>query len=280
MRRQMSFNMIELKRIMRNISRILSFSACLILVCTFYNISLADEVTIKTQKMEFVTPDTLHMFGWLTATASKGPAPLIVLLPMFGNDHTSYDSLLKALNQFYADNAHLPPFPRVLALDLRGHGASIKKGHQTIGHDDRNEAEFKKIPKDVSFAIRKVMADTLIKIDTSKIFMVGASVGANAAVMVTKELPFIAKVVMLSPGEKFLGLEPAQAVADYPGKAAIFVSTEDTYSYQSSKNLKKASGEKANLRISFGKDHGTDIINNDATAMEYLLNWLLVEKSK
>ncbi|MCK4372729.1 MAG: hypothetical protein KAW61_06255, partial [candidate division Zixibacteria bacterium] len=111
--------------------------------------------------------------------------------------------------------------------------------------------------------------------DESGFFVIGASIGANTARMVSELLPSVSKVALLSPGEDYRGLQPAEALKKFKGDILIFACEDDKYSAASSRKLAAMNEEHCTLHIFEGSDHGTDIINNRRLeAMRILVDWL------
>jgi hypothetical protein len=104
--------------------------------------------------------------------------------------------------------------------------------------------------------------------------VVGASIGANTAIMITEQIPEIKKVVMLSPGQEYVGLKPEPALMAFEGDVAIYASMEDRYSYSSSKMMAKKKKDRCIFEEFYGDEHGTNIINNYPEAMKMMVDWL------
>ncbi len=228
------------------------------------------------QEKQFTASDGLTLTSWLASPGAKQKAPLVVLLHMLSKTHESYTPFIEALRQHVqADSTHKNmTLPYILNFDLRGHGKSTRVGDHELHYGSMGEANFKKIPNDVREMVLHILADSTYTIDSSNIMVVGASIGANSAVMVTELLPGVSKVVMLSPGENYRGLEPAQAVKDCKAKMLIFATSLDTYAVASSRKLAELNPKSTTLRVFKGKGHGTNIINSYPEAMHQLLVWL------
>jgi len=228
------------------------------------------------QAITIKTSDNLNLYAWLTPSPDKH-APLYVLLPMMGRTHTSYNNFIKALyNKLTPSDTgkkiiHL--IPNILTFDLRGHGKSTTLGNSTIGFRSMSPKDFQKYPHDVQEMITYILNDTTYNMDNNNIVIIGASIGANTAIMVPPLVKNVKKVVMLSPGENYRSLEPAGYLKNYQGKVLICASEEDGYASESSKALAKLN-KNCTLKIYPGSNHGTNIIDNIPDAMEYLLNWL------
>src|SRR5512147_1415188 len=90
----------------------------------------AQKPGLITSEINCLAADSLTMHGWITCTPDRPKAPLIVCLPMMGQDHHSYDNLVQAV----VEKALLTkePVPYILTVDLRGHGKSVQRGKATL----------------------------------------------------------------------------------------------------------------------------------------------------
>jgi len=223
----------------------------------------------------FEMDDSLKLHTWISRPMVNDPAPLLVLLPMRAQDHRSYDdfraAIMKRAVGFGKDKI---AWPYVVAFDLRGHGRSKERGDKEVHFRDMPDEEYVKIPLDVGKTVAAILADSSYLIDHDRVMVVGASIGANSAIMLTEYLPGISKVAMLSPGLKYRGLEPEAAFAAFEGDITIYASVDDRYSFSSAKHLATINEERCTLEEFYGSEHGTDIINTYPEAMQKLINWL------
>lgn len=234
-----------------------------------------------TAERAFEMADGLKLHVWISRPMVKEPAPLLVLLPMRGHDHRSYDSLRgSVMHRAISFGNDKISWPYVAAFDLRGHGRSIEKGNSEIRFNTMPEEEYMKIPQDVADALEKILADSSYNIDPDNILVVGASIGANSAIMLTEHLDGIRKVAMLSPGQRYLGLEPEPALMAFGGDVIMFASQQDRYSYSSAKIMSEKKPERCTFEEFFGNKHGTDIINAYPEAMYRLIDWLFEEREQ
>jgi len=236
--------------------------------------------TPKLHSIEYTvqTEDGLTMYAWMTPSPVEAPAPLWVLLPMMGQTHESYSQFITALYERVEQGDSVAAafvLPNILSLDLRGHGKSVMIGDSAVNFRTLSEAEFRKYPADITAVISRLLADKNRRIDRSQIIVIGASIGANSAIMLHGLVDNLKRVVMLSPGEDYRSLEPAEAVTEFDGDILIFAGKEDTYSWQSSEKLAGLNKEKAVLKVYPGEDHGTRIPNNNPSAMNDLIDWLM-----
>jgi len=219
--------------------------------------------------------DSLQMSVWVTVSESDSAAPILLLLPMMAHSHESYDPLIQALATYVAQdsgNGCAQELPYFISFDLRGHGLSTIRGQDTLSFRTMKEPEFAKYPGDVVQAME--FAWSQVDEEAGDMVVVGASIGANTAMMLTEMLPRVSKVVLLSPGEDYRGLKPAEALKMFKGNALIFACEDDQYSATSSRKLAALNEKRCTLHIFNGSDHGTDIINNNPEAMRILVDWL------
>ena len=235
----------------------------------------------ETKELSFtIGSDSLRLYGDLQVPPVLENRSLVIALHMNRSNSRSYDDFISFVDDNFCGGNPAKVFycPYIVAFDLRGHGRSTTRGQNTTTYKDRDENEYKKIPSDIAYAVNEILSDTSLNIDTNKIYVIGASVGANAAIMLTEHLPIISKVVMLSPGEKYIGLEPTRALKQFNGEVLIFAGKKDSYSYHSSQKFAEIDTTRIELEVFDTENHGTNIINNDSTAMKRMVNWLLLSK--
>ena len=253
---------------------------CIMLLVFALTASAIDAAEPRLHSLPYTaeTDDGLTLHAWLTPSPAEKPAPLYVLLPMMGHTHDSYNDFINALYKRVAANDSVAAafrLPNILALDLRGHGKSTRIGDSSINYAHLSKAEFAKYPSDIATMIRRVLADKSRRFDRSETVVIGASIGANSAIMLHGLVEPLSRVVMLSPGEDYRSLRPAEAVSSFKGDILIFAGKEDSYSRQSSENLAALNLKHATLKIYPGADHGTRILRNNPAAMNDLINWIL-----
>ena len=224
-----------------------------------------------------ITGDSLTQKAWFIPTDSRGhKEPLIVTLPMLNKTHESFAKFVDEVRAYVATSEADPDrvMPNFLNLDLRGHGQSTLLAGQPISFMSMGDENFVKIPQDVDAMIRKVLTDYAEVIDSSYIVVVGASIGANGALMVTEMMPEIRKVVALSPGRNYRGMQPLEAFKAYGGEVLFVACQGDEYSLESTRELVTSKDDGWFLKLYFGSDHGTRIINNNGIAMSTVIKWI------
>ncbi len=256
---------------------IISYISLFLVVFSAALSPLAETKTASNQTEEkiYVTKYGLELHAWLTRSEGNQKAPLLITLPMMGHTHESYEPLLEAMREYVeSDTNHTAIMPYTLNFDLRGHGKSIRyKGH-TLTYKDMRKPHWLEVPPEVAEMAASIIADTMYNIDEDNIIVVGASIGANTAMIMTEHLPGIKKVVMLSPGKNYRGLVPENHVKSFKGQMLIMVRKRDHNSRKASLYLQKFNEENCELRIYPERGHGTGIINNDPEPMAELVKWL------
>lgn len=153
-------------------------------------------------RVEIEAKDGFLLVGDLYfAQQRKPPRPLVVLLHSFGTKGTDWGTL--------PEDLRLKNY-NVLALDLRGHGRSVKNSKlQYKSRLNFTKEDWLKYPVDVIAALEFVKKN-YPRINSDEVYIVGADIGANSAVLaasVMKVKPV--KIVLISPYMTFKGLEIA-----------------------------------------------------------------------
>jgi len=178
------------------------------------------------------------------------PAPAVLLLHMLGRSKADWDSFACNLQkQGYA----------VMAMDLRGHGASTGPVDWTKADDD-------------TLAAWQVLSSRP-EVDVTRTAIVGASIGSNLALIAGAAEPRVKAVVALSPGEDYMGLKPGDTIASFGVRPVLLVaSADDVYSFDSIQKLapKAIAAEKKEFT---NAGHGPAMFA-DPTLEPFLINWL------
>lgn len=218
--------------------------------------------------------DGLTLHAWKTDPMPDSTKPaykpkLALLLPMMSLTHASYDPFSARLRE----NGYT-----TLAFDMRGHGLSVEVGDSTISYASMGENQFKKMPDDIEKFFFDFQSKNKDRYDYDNVIIIGASIGANSAgLLLGKE--WVARSVLLSPGDDYRGLRPGRVMASERLKLNkpiyIAAAVDDTYSAQSSQRLFDSyTGPKVFKKYP-GKDHGTSILHNVTDADTELLKWLV-----
>jgi dienelactone hydrolase len=166
------------------------------------------------QPIVIAAPDGTSLSASFYPPVSR-PAPGVLLLHMLGGRKTDWDSFARQLQrQGFA----------ALALDLRGHGQSGGTQNWTKGAGD----------------VRAAWAGMMARpeVDPKRSAIVGASIGANLALIVGANNAEVVTVAALSPGLDFHGLQPAPLLPNFGQRPVLMVASQDDgYSYDSVKQM-------------------------------------------
>jgi len=226
----------------------------------------------STREVELYAADGYRITGTHYFIPDRS-GPALFLLHMLGGKHADWDSFLPILEK--------AGIKSIFAVDLRGHGGSnIRKpvggksdSVSNVNWRDFTEDDFKDVVNDLDVAwdFLKKSSST----DTTRMGVMGASIGANYAAIFASDHPDVKSLALLSPGVIYRGVEFLEAVERYGARPVLFAaSREDEYSANSCKKLKEISaGTPAHLEILKGSAHGTYLIENNPGFKHFLSDW-------
>jgi dienelactone hydrolase len=214
-------------------------------------LSLCAQAPLTTD-MALTSADGFALKGTLTLPAAKGKVPVVILAHQFQSDRAGWQPLTERL---------LARGLGVLALDLRGHGASTLKGGAPVKVSEDFVASakavgFDQIPADLALA-----ADWLRKqkgVDGRRLGLAGSSVGAFSVLMASVAVKPVA-ILSLSPAGAVAFGEGAREklkAAQIRGRASALVlaSDGDLEAFENAKALEGLPGVAVQLKE--GKEHG------------------------
>ena len=178
----------------------------------------------------------------------------LILLHQYNKNKSSWDSFA---NEFRQEGYN------ILALDLRGHGES------DLNINTLTKEDFNNIVLDVKAAF-----EYLAQNEIHQISLIGASIGANTALNFAADEPRIQKIVLLSPGLDYKGIQTSNSINTYNRPLLIIVGGLDEYSYNSSNQLFDWSPSRIKLHPYKTDLHGTDIINQLPESRILIKEWL------
>jgi len=152
---------------------------------------------------------------------------------------------------------------------LRGHGESDGGPDGFRGFSD--EAHQKSI-MDVRAAV-----DFQISEGHSKIFLAGASIGANLALLELSESGLISSAVLLSAGLNYRGVETLPLAGRVrPEQGVFFVAAKDDRvkgADEMAQNLYDGSSGLKEIKIFESGGHGTDLFGAHPDLMDEIIRW-------
>ncbi|KKR10407.1 MAG: hypothetical protein UT37_C0002G0016 [Parcubacteria group bacterium GW2011_GWA2_39_18] len=208
------------------------------------------------EKIKLLSEDNLNLVGnyYPSESDTKG----VLLLHIYRRSKEDWKDFAELLNRAGY---------KVLAMDLRGHGES-EGDIQKIFSQDSSLI----ISKDVGLAV-----DFLKKDGAKNIFIIGASIGANAALIYgAKYGP--AGIALLSPGFDYHGINIEVSMKNYSSPIFLVASEDDSYSAQTVKKIYDVSPALKNDKalILYKKaGHGTNMFGQEFPDLsERLVEWL------
>ncbi len=186
--------------------------------------------------------------------ASPRPAPGVVLVHMLSRNKGDWGNLGDRLQ-----DAGLT----ALSIDLRGHG-----------HSSGSAQGLPDMVQDVRSAVLWLSARQGVRPDA--IGIVGASLGANLAMLAAAELPAVRVLALLSPSLDYRGLRADAAVLKQIGDRAIWLAaaTDDPYALRTVKSIAAEGSGPREQRLVEGRAHGTRMLGADAELGRALVDWL------
>ena len=257
---------------MKNFHKILSI-LMIVFLCVF--LFAADASFAKKKKkgaveLDIQVRDGFHIIGLLDVpkkTTVKNKVPLVIFLHSIGEDSTEWGTFPSTVK----DQLKVA----TLSINLRGHGKSIlNKNSRKIYWQNFQDKDFKKFPYDV-IDVLKYIKEQYPEIDSSKIAIVGASLGANTALMSGSYGVNAKTIVMLSPMLNYKGFDLRLPIVKYGNRPLLFmVSKKDVYPYKSCIELIKfAQGKKMLKTYPYGGS-GVNLIKFQPDAKPLIINWI------
>lgn len=201
--------------------------------------------------MQFVMSDGLVIIGTYWGAASR-PAPAVLLLHDLGGRKEDWEPFAASLHDAgYA----------VLAVDLRGHGATGGQPDWTRALEDVKSiyARLSKLPG----------------VETYRVGIVGDGIGANLALLTCADITDCRSVVLLSPALDEQGLKTADAMTRYGIRPVLIAASRgDTPSGSDSAALDKLAKGSHRLLLYEGSAHGLALIRAQADLGGIIVHWL------
>lgn len=192
----------------------------------------------------------------LVSTFWQGNGPSVILLHQFNKDRHSYDS--------FAQELHKNGFS-VLSFDFRGFGES------GLNKDQFDVNDFLSLVSDVKAAKRFLEERNS---NTEKIFIIGASIGANTAMNYAPIDSHVEGIVLLSPGLEYKGIKIEESAKQYQGNIFLVSSEGDEYSNKTvHKIMDIAKTADKEIKIYPGSAHGTDLFYK-SDLNKLIIDWM------
>ncbi len=178
---------------------------------------------------DFLTDDGFRIYATHYKILGPGKKGRLIFLHALGRSRSDWKEVAKYLQDRGFES---------LAIDLRGHGESIVQGEKIKKYEEFPDSEYKNMINDIWIAKQYMLEDDQ---NETRFGIIGASIGANLALMSAAQDIDIGAVVALSPGLNYHSLEPASSLYKISPRPTLFVaSANDKYSYQSTTQLASA----------------------------------------
>lgn len=214
-------------------------------------------------RITFNSADGVAIVGSMHTGPSSGPAAL--LLHMMPAAKESWDEFASLLCE--------KGFSAVLAIDLRGHGESLKRGDERLDYHAFDNREHQSKLKDVEAAVAWLVRER--GVDPAHLALAGASIGANLAIAYAGSHPEIRATAALSPGLDYHGVTVKAALARFTENQALFLAASRDDAYSCETNAALAALKPSAMLVEFERaGHGTRMFANEPGFMEQLASWL------
>ena len=223
------------------------------ILLVLFQISLVITAQGELDTVALPTDDDIHLVGDFYPPLEQ-PAPLIIALHMLNSSRAAYDAIIPDLRAGgYA----------LLNVDMRGHGDSGGVRDWDLAVDDL-----------------RLWIDWLAAnghISERGLVIMGASIGANVALIGCAESDVCRGAIALSPGLDYRGLQPEAALAaGLAERSALLIAAhDDAYSAQTIRQMFMNAQGDVTARLYRGRAHGTRLFDSDYDSLSRLiLSWL------
>jgi|688.fasta_scaffold114634_5 predicted alpha/beta-fold hydrolase len=214
------------------------------------------------KKHAFITADRTRLMADIYAAPGEKAHPCVILLHQLGRSNADMVPLIKPL---------LAEGFTVVNLDMRGHGTSNTRLTGAMPYTKFTNADWAQLPLDLRVVKENMI--TVPNIDVQKFVLIGASIGANAAIMQSDMASNVVAAVLLSPGMDFHGLKPAESMTGYHKPVLIVAAKDDAYSADSAAKLSKMN-KRASLDILPNGGHGYQMFVAHPELAKQIATWL------
>jgi alpha-beta hydrolase superfamily lysophospholipase len=202
-------------------------------------------------------PVTLTAADGVTVAAEvyEAPAPsaAVVLVHVLGGSKADWRT---AADRFQASGV------TALAIDLRGHGGSTG-----------SSAPAAAMAQDVKAAVAWLAARPDIR--PGALAVVGASLGATAALLAAADLPAVKAAVLISPAADYRGVRLDAAGRKFARRPMLLIaSQDDPYALRTLRDLMPPELALREQRVSTVTGHGTRLLERDPDMLGALVDWV------
>jgi pimeloyl-ACP methyl ester carboxylesterase len=225
-------------------------------------VDMAPPISREPIEVEFSTSDGFTIHGTLTPGEASRPA--VVLVHQLHSSRAEWAPLTARLQA--------EPALTVLAIDLRGHGASSTGPSGPIDLEHFDAAQWSALSNDVLGAVAYLRTQPH-GVSPQRIGIVGSSIGSTAAILAAATDPTLDTLVTLSPGRAYRGVDAITP--------AIGLGHRHLLSLAASGEADSVEASNAFVRITTGEellldgsDHGVALFTAHPDALERVNQFL------
>lgn len=214
-------------------------------------------------KVNFKTQDGVSIAGNFYSAATPDTQKALLLLHMMPATKESWDE--------FSQKARTAGW-NVLAIDLRGHGESVKQNGKFLNYRRFDDAEHQASMEDIEAAIEFLEGKNL-----EPQAIAGASIGANLALWRQSENPEIIKTVLLSAGFNYRGIEAnplAEKLSNPQGVYFLAGGQDGDCGAVAQTLFNLAPIQNKEVEVLETPAHGTDLLKFNPQLAEKIINWL------
>ncbi|MBX7194030.1 MAG: alpha/beta fold hydrolase [Sandaracinaceae bacterium] len=215
-------------------------------------------------EVELAASQGVVLHGSLYPASDPG-APAVILVHQLGSSRAEWATVIDALRE--------SPTLTVLAIDLRGHGQSVRGAHgEDVSYGAFATDDWAHTSDDVRAFVAYLRSEGA-PVHPSRIAVVGSSIGATAVVRAAVEDPSLDVIATLSPGRAYRGVDSI-LVALPIGPRAFFAlaSREELDSVETAEALARLTGGR--VEIVDGHGHGVQILAESPDTLTTLATFL------
>jgi pimeloyl-ACP methyl ester carboxylesterase len=206
----------------------------------------------EAEELSIEGAEGLTIRGTFYPGRGDGARPGVLLLHVNGGSRGDWQPLAGQL----ADNGFA-----ALAIDMRGHGETGSRSDWNLAAEDLSRVW-------TTLAERE-------DVDASSTAIVGASIGANMALVTAANEMAIKTIILLSPGLDYFGVTTDDRLVEYsPRPVLIVASEEDGQAARSSRALNELASDTSTLIMYDGAGHGTTMLQRRPELAGEILSWL------
>lgn len=219
---------------------------------------LAMQRSAAATRVTFRTDDGVMLAGTWYEPSSR-PAAAVIFVHMLHRSRRDWEAIAQ---RFASEGIG------ALAIDLRGHGESPGG----VAAADGGQADYSSLVLDLKAARRHLSQRG--DIQQTRVGIVGASLGANLAVLEASGDASVASLALLSPSLDYRGLRIEASLRKFGERPALLVaSDDDPYALRSVRDLQKAGGGTREILVLKQAGHGTSMLARDADLVRALVDW-------